>query len=266
MAGTLENLLRRPGTFVHRQYRLIVELAVLCFRTVRGFRSLFSPAGMQIFLRQLYFTAVQPAPLVIVGALFLGAFLVHYIINFFTSLGARDEIGRFILFVIVNELSSVFVAVIVMIRSGSAIISELALMKLNNELDTLRILDISMYDYLFFPRVCAVVISNMLLAALFCLVALLGGFISFGYINNTPFYEYIERMASSTVVMDFITIYVKSMLFGFVIVLVSIRDGLSVKHSISEVPVRLIHGLVVQVMFILFIELIYDVIRYGDFL
>jgi phospholipid/cholesterol/gamma-HCH transport system permease protein len=153
-----------------------------------------------------------------------------------------------------------------MIRSGSAIISEIALMKLNNELNTLKGLDIDVYEYLFFPRFFAIIISSALLSVLFCFVALLGGFISFGYINNVPFYDYVISMAESAVLMDFIMVYLKSMTFGFIIVLVSIRDGLAVEHSISEVPIRLIHGLIVQVMLIIFFDLFYSMIRYGDFI
>jgi ABC-type transporter Mla maintaining outer membrane lipid asymmetry permease subunit MlaE len=73
-------------------------------------------------------------------------------------------------------------------------------------------------------------------------------------------------MAGSTEVMDFVTVYFKSMIFGLIIVLVSLRDGLSVDHSISEVPIKLIHGLVVQAMFIVFFDLLYTMVRYGNLL
>ncbi|MEE9524604.1 MAG: ABC transporter permease [Thermodesulfovibrionales bacterium] len=260
----LESILRRPGTFILRQYDLICDITSLTLSTLKGFRSLLTPAGMQIFLRQLYFTSVQPLPIVFAGAFVIGAVIVHYIINFLTSVGAHEEIGRFILIVIVNELASALVAVLILIRSGSAIIAEIALMKLNNELNTLRGLGIDMYEYLFFPRFAAIVLSNIILAVFFCLVALMGGFISYGYINNAPFYDYIAKMAASTEVMDFVTVYFKSMIFGLIIVFVSLRDGLSVDHSISEVPIKLIHGLVVQAMFIVFFDLLYTMVRYGN--
>ncbi len=263
MAGSLESVVRRPGAFVLRQYQMIRQSTAILCSAVRGFRSLFSPAGAQIFLRQLYFTSVQPVPIVVAGGLVIGAFVVHSIIHFFTSIGAHEEIGRFILLIIVNEISSIFIAVLIMIRSGNAVIAEIALMKLNNELMTLRSLGIDEREYLYFPRFAAIVLSNIVLALLFCLVSLLGGFISFGYVNNVPFLDYIERMAESAVLLDFVTVYFKSFVFGVVIVAVSLRDGLSVKLSISEVPIKLIHGLVVQVMLIIFVNLFYDMVRYG---
>lgn len=262
--SVLESTLRRPGGFVLRQYYLVRDLGSLGIHTVKGLKRLFKPAGMGIFLKQIYFTSVQPIPMVIAGALVMGAVIVHYIIAFFTSIGARQEIGRFVLLVIVNELSSVFVAILVMIRSGSAVIAELALMKLNNELNTLRSLDINIYEYLLSPRFAAIVASNVLLSVLFCFVALLGGFISFGYINNIPFYDYIERMAGAAGIPDFVAVYIKSLVFGIIIALVSIKDGLGVGRSISEVPVKLIHGLVIQVMLIAIFNILYDMLRYGD--
>lgn len=262
----LESILRRPGTFILRQYDLICDISRLSFNILKGFRSLLRPAGIQVLLRQLYFTSVQPLPIVFAGAFVIGAVNVHFIINFFTSIGAHEKIGRFILIIIVNELAPVFVAVLIMIRSGSAIIAEIALMKLNNELHTLRGLGIDMYEYLFFPRFAAIVLSTVILSVFFCLVALMGGFISYGYINSAPFYEYIAKMAGSAEEMDFVTVYFKSMIFGLIIVLVSLRDGLSVDHSISEVPIKLIHGLVVQVIAIVFFDLLYTIIRYGNIL
>jgi len=263
MNAVIESILRRPGAFVFRQWSLARDITAIGVRAVRGLRSLCHPAVLRVFLRQLYFTSIQPLPLVVGSALVMGAVIVHYVVSFFTSVGIREEIGRFILLVIVNELASVFVAVIVMIRSGSAIISEIALMKLNRELDTLDALGIDEYEYLFSPRFAAIIISNMLLAVLFCIVALVGGFLSYGYLNNVPFYDYMQGMANSATPMDFVSVYFKSFVFGATIVLVSIHDGLGVRHSISEVPVRLIHGLVIQVMAILFFDLIYDVVRYG---
>ncbi|GBD98284.1 putative phospholipid ABC transporter permease protein MlaE [bacterium BMS3Abin07] len=262
----LQAILRKPGSFVLRQCTLISDIAVIFWKISHGFRTLFRPAGIRIFLRQVYFTSVQPVSMVVAVAFVVGAVIVHYVVHFFTVLGAHEEIGGFIILIIVNELSSVFIAILVMIRSGSAVISEIALMKLNRELDTLRSLGIDMYDYLFFPRFAAMIVSNVLLAVLFCSVALLGGFIAFGYLNNVSFYDYIEKMAGSAVIMDFVTVYVKSFVFGHIIALIAIRDGLSVEHSISEVPVYLIHGLVTQMMLIVTFDLLYDMIRYANFI
>jgi phospholipid/cholesterol/gamma-HCH transport system permease protein len=266
MMRPLEKIFRKPGRFVLKQYFSFIENSVLLFRILRGLKGIPKTANFKVFTRQLYFTAVQPLPIILTGAFAVGAVAVTFIFASLSSLGLSDKVGKLVLIILVDELAPVFIAVVVMIRSGSAIIAELALMKLNREIETLRSLGVDLYEYLIAPRFASLLVSNVLLSVLFSLVAILGGFFAYGYLHNIPFYDYVETMATAADIPDFVTIYVKPLFFGLTIALLSIRNGLDVSASITEVPVRLLVGLMRQAIFILIFIILYDIFRYGNIL
>jgi len=262
----LETVIRGPGRFVVRQYLITYDAGKLLFDIIRSLKNILTVSNLKVLTRQIYFTAVEPLPIIIFGAFLIGAVIVSFVFASLTSLGLPDKIGQFILTILVDELSSLFIAIVIMIRSGSAVIAELSLMKLNREFDSLRSMGIDMNEYLLAPRFVSIVFSSVLLSVFFCFVSLLGGFLVYGYINNIPLYDYIDIMAHAATIPDFVTVYVKSFVFGSIIAVVSIKNGMEVKTSITEVPIRLIIGLTRQVIFILIFILLYDILRYGNLL
>lgn len=266
MITALEAVLRKPGRFVVKQYAASYETLLLLVHILRGMRGMLGTANRKVFVRQFYFTAVEPIPLVIAGAFLSGAVIVAFVFASLSSFGLSQRVGEAVMIILVNEIAALFVAVVVMIRSGSAIIAELALMRLNRELETLNALGIDLHEYLTAPRCAALVLSTVLLSVLFCFVSILGGFLAYGYLHNIAFYDYLEIMAEAAGFADFVTVYVKALMFGLIIALFSIRNGLDVTESITEVPVRLIAGLTRQTILIFFFVIFYDILRYGTVL
>jgi len=64
---------------------------------------------------------------------------------------------------------------LIALRSSSAINTEIAVMKVNNELKTLDVFNIDVISYLFLPRIINGVVSVVLLSSLFSILALLSG-------------------------------------------------------------------------------------------
>lgn len=262
----IDAVLRNPGRFVIRQYLIAYDSTKLLIEIVRSLRNILTVSNLKVLTRQVFFTAIEPLTLVSAGAFMLGAVIVAFIYASLTRLGLSDKAGEFVMTILVDEVAPLFVAIVIMIRSGSAMIAELSLMRLNGEFDSLRSMGIGMHGYLLAPRFVSIVFSSVLLSVFFCFISLFGGFVGVGYINSIPFYDYIEAMAQAASIPDFFAVYVKSFFFGVIIAVVSIKNGLEVRSSITEVPVRLIIGLTRQVIFILIFTLLYDILRYGNIL
>jgi len=235
------------------------------FILARAFVSFFrftflNHAVARVFIRQIYFTAIQALPAIFITAILLGSILVNYLLGVLTGLNAYDRIGEFIIFINLYELGPIIVLFIILIRSGSAVISEVALMKLNGEIDSLSFLNIELSDYVYLPRVLAFVISGPALNLVFCLTSLIGGYLVLGYIHNITFDNYIYQITSAISIKDLVISFVKPFLMCLILISICLQKGMSVQKSFTEVPGKLIQGLMHTILLIVCVEIFFALI------
>ena len=86
----------------------------------------------------------------------------------------------------VAEIAPLVTVLLIALRSSSAINAEIAVMKVNNELNTLTVFRIDIITYLFPPRVISGIASVVLLTCLFALIVLTCGLIYSGFFSICP--------------------------------------------------------------------------------
>ncbi|NCC25053.1 MAG: ABC transporter permease [Deltaproteobacteria bacterium] len=224
--------------------------ALLCLRVL-------NPAVGRVVIRQIYFTAIQALPIVVFIALVIGSITVHYLLSILTGLGAYDRIGGYLIAAIMHEVAPLGCSLILLLRSGSAVIAEVALMKINKELNSLQMLDIDIDSYIFLPRLLAFALSAVTLTFCFTLTALLGGFFILGYFHDITFANYLDRIVDALHIESFLIATTKPLLMGACVGLVAMEKGMRVERSFSEVPIRLIHGMMQGMAFIVAIEVFF---------
>ncbi len=231
----------------------------------QGFTALFrlsflKPAVSLVLVRQIYFTAVQTLTVIVVAALVMGSVTVHYLLQLLLSLGAYEQIGGFLIRVMLYEIAPITCALIILLRSGTAVLSEVALMKINREIDTLHSMNIDLADYLFMPRITAFALAGPCLSFCFCLVALLGGFMTLGYWHDITFANYRDRLLQALEVKDLLVMTTKSMAMSIVACLVALHRGLTVDRAFTEIPIRLIQGMMQAVTLLIAVEILFSLI------
>lgn len=190
-----------------------------------------------VLLRQIYFTGFQAVLTIAVSALLIGVIIVLQTISI-TGAGSSSLISKILLWLVLKEIGPFFTGVIILARSGSAIATELATMKLGGEIEYLEAMGIKPELYLISPRIYAVVISTIVLSVYFQLTALIGGIFLATLMSGTSFSDYIISLISQFSLKDVVISFSKSLSFGFIISLICIWQGLSVKRSPTEIPQR----------------------------
>lgn len=219
--------------------------------------SFFRPALAMVLVRQVYFTAVQPLTIIIVSALIIGSLTVHYLLHMLLALGAYEQIGTFLIRVMLHEIAPITCSLIILLRSGTASLTEVALMKINGEMNTLQNLNIPVSEYVYMPRVLAFALAGPCLSICFCLVALIGGFMTLGYWHDITFANYRSRLFNALEIKDLVILVAKSTAMSTMACLVALQRGLSVERAFTEIPVRLIQGMMQAVTLLIFVEIIF---------
>lgn len=186
-------------------------------------------------MRQIFYTSFQALPMISIVALFVGSTLTAQTEILGGPLG-RETAGRVLVAVVVRELAPLVTAIIVAGRSGTAIATELGVMRVNKEILGLASMGIDPPRFLVWPRLVATSVSVPLLTIYFSAMAVLGGNITAFLIDRHGLAElqYGAMLALSPADLPFILL--KTLGLGALVGWLCSYYGLDVGVSSTEVP------------------------------
>ncbi|MCH2108548.1 MAG: ABC transporter permease [Polyangiaceae bacterium] len=186
-------------------------------------------------IRQIFYTSFQTLSMVSVVALLIGATLVAQT----ELLGGtihRDIAARIVVAIILREVAPLVTAIIVTGRSGTAIATELGVMKVNQEVIGLASLGIDPPRFLVWPRILATTLSVPLLTVFFSAAAVLGGLAVAFLMDSEGVGEWQVGVSMGLTPWDLPLLLVKSIGLGAIIGWVCSYYGLEVGVPPTEVP------------------------------
>lgn len=218
------------------------------FREVLKIKFSSLSSVLSIVVAQIFFTGFQALPLISFIALAVGSIVVIQSIAQLSVLGSQEIMGKILVVTIVRELGPLLTALIVIARSGTAVASELGNMQVNKEIDALRILGISPFSFVIFPRIIGGVVSLVCLSFYFNIISFLGGFFVANQLSDLTFSFYAEVLSYSLDPSDLILNLLKNVISGFIIFTISCEEGLKVTAGPHEVPMATTRAVVFSIV------------------
>lgn len=219
-------------------------------------RKTYSSAMREVLVNQIYFTCVQILPVFIIVSVIFGSLLIGIVFTLLKELGLTGFIGHVLMGMIVTEFSPLITVLLITLRSGAAINTEIAVMKVNREIETLETFRIDVIDYLLVPRVINGIISIVLLSSLFSIVLLISGILFSWLIFAMSVDVYSNLLLNSTSFFDIWMALVKCAVLGFFITLIPIRFGLRASRELTSIPVVVSQGMLNVFAAIMIIEVL----------
>ena len=205
---------------------------------------------LEITLRQVYFTAVQALKVVAVISLALGTVIIVQIGTQLSFLGGGTEfIVPILVLVLFREVGPLLTAIIVIGRSGTAIATELGNIVIAHELEAMEVMGINPVYFIVTPRIIGVTVAVICLTIVFITVGLLGGFWVSKLILPITFPAFLRELEIALTPNDLLFAFLKSLIFGLLIGLTCTYYGLTVRHSLIEVPQAATRGVVSAMLF-----------------
>jgi phospholipid/cholesterol/gamma-HCH transport system permease protein len=143
--------------------------------------------------------------------------------------GLQSFIGQVVGLSMCRELAPVMMAVLIAGRIGSAMAAEIGSMKVYQELDALRTMNINLVHYLVLPRVVAISVGLPVLVLFAILVGWMGGAVV-SYANYqvaVSFDGFFSSLEGGVKPMDLLNGLIKSFVFAVSIGVVSCHQGLA---------------------------------------
>ncbi len=195
-------------------YILLVREAVLIL-TLGVFRHK-GPRAKHV-VREMHMIGVDSLGIVCLVVFFVGLVIAMQTSYELLKMGTEMYVGRVVGLTVLRELGPLIATIVLGGRSGAAIAAEIGTMKVNEEVEALKIMGIDPVRFLVAPRILAFTTMAPVLAVIADYVGILGGFlIAVFSLNLTPS-QYLDTMINGLVVKDFISGIVKSTVFGFLV-------------------------------------------------
>ncbi len=192
------------------------------------------PAIQRVFHKQILFTGIQALLPVTIAGLAVGIGLVSQMRSL---LGGGVEMNvKMMQLVVLREFAPLLTGFIVLGRSGSAMATELAAMKVRGEIRTLYLMGVDPGDYLLVPRVLGCCIAVPALTIVFQLVATGVGPAFASLFVEMPLVPYYLALIDQIALSDILISLSKTLTFGLIISSVACSTGIYVPPKRAWIP------------------------------
>ena len=204
--------------------RTFGALQLFFLRLVANSPSIFV-GRFRLVVAQVYNTGALSLVIIMVCGLFVGGVLGLQGYANLSKFNAEDSVGTFAAFSLVKELGPVITALLFAGRAGTALASEIGLMKATDQLAAMEMMATDPLRRVLVPRFLGGVISMPLLVAVFTSIGLFGAHIvgvNMLGVDTGAFWQQMQATLDITDVQEGI---VKSIVFGVVASLIAVWEG-----------------------------------------
>ena len=163
--------------------------------------------------------------LIIICGFFVGAVLGLQGFSNLSRFNAEDSVGAVAALALVKELGPVITALLFAGRAGTALSSEIGLMKATDQLSAMEMMAVNPIRRVVVPRFLGGVVAMPLLAAIFSMVGLLGAHLVCVTLLGVDVGSFWQQMQQSVEVADINEGIVKSIVFGIAASLLAVWEG-----------------------------------------
>jgi phospholipid/cholesterol/gamma-HCH transport system permease protein len=254
MMGGLEKI----GTVLMKRLQALQDTFAFSYQVLVHMLlpSTYNPAVRMVLTYQIYFTSVQILPLFLTISLIFGTIMVGVAGDYLRSIGLFQFFGTMLMGFIIKEIAPFVTVLLIALRSGAAINTEIAVMKANREIAALEAFHINVVKYLFVPRVLNGIISVTMLSFIFSTCVVLTGLFSSYFFFNLSFADYFSILVDAFSLGDMVVMVIKCIILGFFIVFIPIKFGMSATHELTSIPIAVLNGMVQVFISIILIEVL----------
>ncbi len=211
---------------------------------------------------QIYFMAYKSYPIVALISFLVGITVSVTSAEQLRNFGADIYLADLVGYGMLRELVPLMTGIILAGKVGASITAELASMKVLEETDALQTMGVVPEKFLMVPRLLGITVAIPLLVAIADFVGIAAGVLVAKYLSGIPSEAFFNEMFTVVGFKDFMIGQVKTMVFGWVIVVCSGYKGFIVERSPTGVGIATTQSVVLSISMIIIVDCIFAIIIY----
>ena len=174
--------------------------------------------------------------------------------------GGGNYVGMLISILMVREEGVIMAGFAIISMIGSSLASEIATMKVTEQIDAMRVLKINPVHYLFTPRIIAGTLMMPLVVIVSSVFGILGGAVASNLTSGLTYKAYFDSVWFGLSMHDLNVCLLKAVAFGFTIALISCTCGMEAQDGAKGVGIATTKAVVWSFVSIVILDLIFAAI------
>ena len=178
-----------------------------------------------LVVEQVHNAGALSLVIIMLSGLFVGMVLGLQGFDLLERFGSEESLGTAVAFGLLKELGPVVTALLFAGRAGTALASELGLMRATDQIAAMEMMAVDPVHRVVLPRFLGGVIAMPLLAAIFSLIGLYGAQLVGVQLMGVDTGQYWSQMKGAVEIGDVMEGVIKSGVFGVACSLIAVHEG-----------------------------------------
>jgi phospholipid/cholesterol/gamma-HCH transport system permease protein len=214
------------------------------------------PYELREIIRHVYQFGYRSAPLILAAGFAIGVVLSMHTRASLERFGAEAMIPAGLAIALIRETGPLVAGLLVSGRVGAGIGAEIGAMKVTEQIDALEASAVDAFKYLAVTRIIALMIAMPLLTIMMDFAGILGGYVAEAAVSGMSWQQYFERSFAYITYADIIPATLKTVVFGFLIAVVSSYLGFTTSRGTEGVGEASTRSVVMSSMLIIVSDVI----------
>ncbi len=215
----------------------------------------------EVLVRQMRRAGLATLSAMVVRAAAIGTLIIAYT-TYVLAADAAFAV-RILIWAVLREIGPLFAVIMLVMRSGTAMAAEFALMRERGELQALRLSGIRVLDYIVVPTVVAMTLSNLAITVYFQILAVGGGMLVSALLMDVSVAELAEHFFTLASVWDLVYTVIKSLGFGLLVGLVVCIHGLGIGGRQMPMPEAVSRAVMQSIVAVLLFNAVFAYLVFG---
>jgi phospholipid/cholesterol/gamma-HCH transport system permease protein len=226
--------------------------------------STYNSATREVVARQIYFTGWQILPWFTAFIAVLSLVVTQILADAARSLGIFDYAMQLSLQALVLDIVPLLTALFVALRTGAAMATEVALMRIRNELGAMERMGLDPMRLELVPRVIAGTVSLLALTAAAVSVSLLCAHLVVTGFEPWATHDADLRRVVADVLSPgaLVALWGKVLAFGLAVTIIPIAESLNAPRRVFHAPIAVLNGMVRLFFVLMLIEVVVLALQY----
>ena len=232
------------ATYTYKIYKLLLKAIESILSTIGSIVSYGieflsglkdKPTTYKEFIYQCYRFGVTSLPITLSIVGMTSIIVAMQVAGEMVKQGGGSYVGMLIAILMVREEAAIMAGFAIISMIGSSMASEIATMKVTEQIDAIKVLKVNPVHYLFTPRVLAGTVMMPLVVIISSLIGIIGGAVASNIVSGLSFKAYFDSVWFGISMHDLRVCIMKSIAFGFLISLISCSWGMVAKDGAKGV-------------------------------
>jgi phospholipid/cholesterol/gamma-HCH transport system permease protein len=186
---------------------------------------LVPPVSFKLTIHQMEFIGNRSFAINLLAGIMVGGIFGFQLGDIFRIFGATSMIGAAAGFALCRELAPMVAGFLVTGRAGSAMAAEIGTMRVNEQIDAMRVMAVNPFSYLMAPRILASVLMMPVLTVFFVVAGVAASFLIGIVFYDVDVADFIAKIQWIIAPKDLLAGVKKSAVFGLILASIGCFEG-----------------------------------------